>query len=606
MLDFDNSFFKEEIRCNFTIPSFMKHAWAAQLELYSRVKAICEENEISFFVDWGTLLGTIRHKGYIPWDDDIDLCMKRNDLKRFTEVINNYEGLIIQNCYTSRDHGMHASRVLSGTKFSLDRNVYKQYHGFPFPVGLDIFALDYVPRDKALEAEQIEALRACSTAIREKEWLQVNSPSDRDYSKHLSEYRKVIKWLEKTCNMQFSEENPSEQEIVILNEEISGLYSEEDADYLTEMPCIANGRDYYIPKEDYESQTYMAFENVIVPVPNNYDFILRKKYGDDYMTPQIVSAGHEYPFYNAFVRNITEEQGYGSFEETFEYIDSVSAKYYVRFINKTTDTALTIPENKIYDEVIGDELVSSDRKRMLAAKCEVLEEFKKVCQSIDVTYYAIGEVLQVDGSLKNPRIYNQDIHLAINRTDLDKLVKALGEKLDPWFNYSTIYTNDNHDDLRISVYSDGYLCEEVEFARRFHGCCEEVAIDISVIDTVLDDDSREETRKTFIESLITTSRSMPIKPPYSKEILSVVDEWKKILGVDINTNQNLKKEFLIVADTLAGTSKKERGVKVRITSALQEGRSQIYDRSDFEEVIEMPFGYTTISLPKGLYDNLRG
>ena len=66
MLDFDVSYFEEETIDGFTVPAFMKHAWAAQLEMLSFVDKICEKNNIAYFADWGTLLGAVRHKGYIP------------------------------------------------------------------------------------------------------------------------------------------------------------------------------------------------------------------------------------------------------------------------------------------------------------------------------------------------------------------------------------------------------------------------------------------------------------------------------------------------------------------------------------------------------------
>ena len=63
-----------------------KRVWAVQLEMLDEVERICKANGLKYFADSGTLIGTIRHEGYIPWDDDIDLAMLREDYETFLKV----------------------------------------------------------------------------------------------------------------------------------------------------------------------------------------------------------------------------------------------------------------------------------------------------------------------------------------------------------------------------------------------------------------------------------------------------------------------------------------------------------------------------------------
>ena len=72
-MEFDKNYFEAEVREGFYVTSDIKHAWAAQLEVLSDVDKACRENGIQYFAEWGTLLGAIRHHGFIPWEDDMDI-----------------------------------------------------------------------------------------------------------------------------------------------------------------------------------------------------------------------------------------------------------------------------------------------------------------------------------------------------------------------------------------------------------------------------------------------------------------------------------------------------------------------------------------------------
>ena len=89
MLTFDDSYFLGETRDGFYIEPMMKCAWAAQLDFMCVIKQICEKYDIPYFAYYGTLLGTIQHKGFIPWDDDIDLYIPRADYNRMLQLATN-------------------------------------------------------------------------------------------------------------------------------------------------------------------------------------------------------------------------------------------------------------------------------------------------------------------------------------------------------------------------------------------------------------------------------------------------------------------------------------------------------------------------------------
>ena len=597
MLDFDLSYFEEETRDGFTIPAFMKHAWAAQLEMLDKIDRICNEHDIPYFADWGTLLGAVRHKGYIPWDDDIDICMRREDLERFTEVISDYQGIEILTGLNNPDHGFHANRVLNTTLFNAERDFYKEYHGFPFPAGIDIFTLDYVPRDKGLEEEMVEVVKICTTAYHLREWLDENSPTDKEYVQKFAEYKTAIDLLETACNMTFSEEYPTKYEFVVLAEEVSGFYSDEDADFLTTIACLGSGMDYYIPKDAYSSSVRLPFENITIPVPLDYDFILRKKYGDDYMTPRKAESGHEYPFYNKFIKKVFDEDKFGGFDNTFEYVQNTTSRYYIRYRTMSSKATLNISEDELRDEVIGNRTVTERFKRKLAAQCELIEEFKRLCSVLNIHYYAINDTLRYAVDSNAIEDVDNNLHFAVRREDYSTLMSSLPLELDPWFDSENIYGNDSYEDIRIHIRSDAYMCDDRQFAERFHGYDEEVALYISSVDYASSDTDRENMRQGLIKSLISTSKVMPTQPPYSDDILNIVSEWENILQLSINREMSIRREFLKIIDSLSGAMSEDVAGGVRLSEDVWYGVDKIYDIDTFDDTRKMKYAWTDIEVP---------
>lgn len=116
-----------------------------QLEILDFVANFCEANGIKYWIDSGTLLGAIRHKGYIPWDDDIDVGMLRDDYDRFLELFNqqnsNYRFVCIEN--TPSFYLPHGKVCNNTTIFyEPDEN------GNKLSVNIDIFVYDNAPDDE--------------------------------------------------------------------------------------------------------------------------------------------------------------------------------------------------------------------------------------------------------------------------------------------------------------------------------------------------------------------------------------------------------------------------------------------------------------------------
>lgn len=601
-LVFDPSFFEREERNGFVIEPMMKNAWAANLYVLHVIDRICEENQIPYFADWGTLLGAVRHRGYIPWDDDIDICMLRKDYLRFCEVIQQYKDEVaLLNNYTADDWGAHADKVVNIAAFTVKRSEIKKYYGFPFTAGVDIFLIDYVPREKALEEEQLEVLRTISLLIHLREEMGKQSPTSKEYAKSVKAEKILIEKIQKMTNVVFSQPNPTDQEVLILGEEVSGLYGDEDSDYLSQLQRLGAGLEYYIPKEVYGTSIRLPFENTTIPVPVGYDMLLRKKYGGDYMTPRNVATGHDYPFYNkaisevASLKNQTEEEVKG-------YVSKMATEFYADFLHKSALPRIVRGETDFQSETIGDTEVLEETKRKWAAQVEVYLEVKRLAQKHEIKLYAIGDTLKGAVTRKNFLPKSEEMQFAMSRPDYMKFLVILQEELDPWFDYRNVYAYEEWEDMRCYVCSDGYLCDEQEYQQRFHGCKESVGIYISAMDRISENKSKEDTREMLVENLLSTAEGMPSQPPYSDDVIKIVREWRQLAQVNIDMNNNLRREFVKAADCIAGGYRGECS-RLRIFPELHQGRTNNYDKEWFRDTIEMDFAGTTVFVPVG-YKNI--
>lgn len=294
MIQFDESFFHEEIRNGFCIKPMMKRVWAAQMEVLMTVDEICRNNAIQYFVHWGTLLGAVRHHGFIPWDDDLDLIMRRNDYQKFCKVAQDQlpkeYGFFNVHQYSNYDNAI--ARVVNNNHICCDKEWLEAYHGCPYVVGVDIDILDYKSSDEQEDKLQLQLLKIV---------LQ-SASAVKDYEANvitLSELKEFLSQIENLCKIKFNYDKPLEQQLNVLGDQIRMLYREEESDELQgTIYRIVNRPNYYLPKEWYDDACYMPFENVIkVPVPKEYNLVLQLLYGDNYMTPINQACGHNYPFY---------------------------------------------------------------------------------------------------------------------------------------------------------------------------------------------------------------------------------------------------------------------------------------------------------------------
>ena len=118
-----------------------------QLEILKEIDRVCRENEIKYFLDSGTLIGAVRHEGFIPWDDDIDIGMLREDYEKFSKLAPKH----LNKSYLWQSWKNDSSYALPFGKVRKRNTVYiEEKSGITKNCGfyVDVFPFDYAPRTK--------------------------------------------------------------------------------------------------------------------------------------------------------------------------------------------------------------------------------------------------------------------------------------------------------------------------------------------------------------------------------------------------------------------------------------------------------------------------
>lgn len=129
----------------------IKEAQKVMLDILIKVDEVCKNNNLSYFLDWGTLLGAVRHKGFIPWDDDIDISMPREDFEKFRKIAQKELGdrYFLQSPETDEKYPYyHIPMKIRDNKSKYVESVETGNEEFNQGIYIDIFPLDYKPVGK--------------------------------------------------------------------------------------------------------------------------------------------------------------------------------------------------------------------------------------------------------------------------------------------------------------------------------------------------------------------------------------------------------------------------------------------------------------------------
>ena len=265
VLNFSKDFYQEEVRHNFLVTKERKKIWAIELEILSVFDDICQKYNLRYFLTYGSLLGAVRHQGFIPWDDDLDVAMFRPDYEKLKTVIRDElkEPYFFQDAYS--DSILFSFSKIRDSRTTAIEPKYCQDATPHQGIFMDIFPLDGVYPPGTTNIESIE----------KEIWTSVINP---ELIAKIIQTPQYPSFLPKDL-LQDLLAMPVRDRFRQFEAFVAGQF--EDAPLLgVILTTVYTQSAHRLQKAWYEETIYLPFETVMVPVPARYEEVLTTYYGD--------------------------------------------------------------------------------------------------------------------------------------------------------------------------------------------------------------------------------------------------------------------------------------------------------------------------------------
>jgi lipopolysaccharide cholinephosphotransferase len=268
-------FLDEEVRSGYKVTRDIKKLWSVQLRLLEKFMTVCDEHNLEYFAMFGTMLGAVRHGGFIPWDDDVDVAMPRDDYDRLSRMTELFESPFF--LQTPENDPAAAPRFMrlrdGGTTFIPPDFPNFMTKGGHFGCYIDILPLDDAPSGFA-------ARRIARAAARCGKFRKRRAPLEE---MDLSE---MPDWKRKHCRMPFPR---TYAELTERYRAICTRYHAraERAKYYT-IPVLLGDRGALLfEKSLFSAGAPMDFEHLTVRVPSGHEALIRRIWKDGAALPHV-------------------------------------------------------------------------------------------------------------------------------------------------------------------------------------------------------------------------------------------------------------------------------------------------------------------------------
>lgn len=242
-----------------------------ELDLVREFIKICQNNNLRYYMLGGTLLGAIRHKGFIPWDDDIDIGMPRQDYEQFLQIITktNNKKMIVDH-YTINPETLIYITRLENSEFKIkDKSAEEEKVRNAW---IDIFPMDGMPNN--LLVRQFHKIHLLYLRMLFK--YSIFSKFVNQKNKDRPIYEKILIKLGQLFKF---EKNLSKQKCLQKLDKVMKKYEFDNSNYVINFMGAYKFKEMF-PKKIYTNTEMYQFEDIKLCGPKNYDHVLKQLYGD--------------------------------------------------------------------------------------------------------------------------------------------------------------------------------------------------------------------------------------------------------------------------------------------------------------------------------------